>query len=106
MKTRCYSVRLKELREISPKALLATAFDGSTAVIPKSQMFGADYDIQKSEAYWISAWILEKKSMQYSCKKEAWFDSNGKMLPTYTVIKHIPEKIEPTKIEPNKDLLR
>lgn len=63
MKIRCYSVRLKELREISPKALLATGFDGSTAVIPKSQMFGPDQDVQKSEAYWISAWILKQFGM-------------------------------------------
>lgn len=106
MKTRCYSVRLKELREISPKALLATAFDGSTAVIPKSQIFGPDQDILKSEAYWISAWILERNSLQYSSKKEGWFCSDTReQLPTFTFTKHVPEKI--TKdVEPNKDLLR
>ena len=92
MKTKCYSVRLQSLVSISDKAYKATAFDGSTAIIPKSQMLGTDYEVQKSEAYWISAWILEKKDLQYSTKKEAWFDENGTMQPTYHVEHHKPEK--------------
>lgn len=92
MKTKCYSVRLQSLVSISDRAYKATAFDGSTAIIPKSQVFGQDYDVQKSEAYWISAWILEKKDLQYSAKKEAWFDENGQMQPTYHVEHHKPEK--------------
>jgi 1-aminocyclopropane-1-carboxylate deaminase/D-cysteine desulfhydrase-like pyridoxal-dependent ACC family enzyme len=59
MKIKCYSVRLKELRSISSKALLAIAHDGSSDVIPKSQVYGPDYDVRKSEAYWISAWIMK-----------------------------------------------
>ena len=92
MKTKCYSVRLESLVSISDRAYKATAFDGSTAILPKSQVFGTDYDVQKSEAYWISAWILEKKVLQYSDKKEAWFDENGQMQPTYYVEHHKPEK--------------
>lgn len=91
MKTKCYSVRLSELIRISEKAYKATAFDGSSAIIPASQVFGVDFDVQKSDAYWISAWILEQKSIQYSCKKTAWFDENKKMLPKYTIEKHTPE---------------
>ncbi|MDR1883737.1 MAG: hypothetical protein LBR26_13275 [Prevotella sp.] len=72
-KTKCYSVRLESLFSISEKAYKATAFDGSTAVIPKSQVFGQDFDVQKSDAYWISAWILEQKELQYSNKKVRWF---------------------------------
>ena len=53
MKTKCYSVRLESLVSISARAYKATAFDGSTAIIPKSQVFGQDYDVQKSDAYWI-----------------------------------------------------
>lgn len=95
MKVKCYSVRLSELRSISPKAYKATAFDGSSDIIPASQVFGQDFDVVKSDAYWISAWILEKKSLQYSWKKEAWFDADTrKMLPTYTVEKHTPERVE------------
>ena len=92
MKTLCYSVRLESLVRISDRAFKATAFDGSSDIIPASQVFGIDYDVAKSDAYWISAWILEKKSLQYSKKKQAWFDENGNQLPTYTVEKHIPEK--------------
>lgn len=95
MRVKCYSVRLSELRSISPKAYKATAFDGSSDIIPASQVFGQDFDVEKSDAYWISAWILEKKNIQYSWKKEAWFDADTrKMLPTYTVEKHNPERME------------
>jgi hypothetical protein len=101
MKTLCYSVRLSSLTSISEKAYKAEAFDGSEAIIPKSQVFGQDYDVQKSDAYWVSAWILEQKSLQYSAKKEAWFDkSTGKMLPSYSVKKHTPELKE--KLESNE----
>ena len=94
MSTLCYSVRLESLVRISDKAFKATAFDGSSDIIPASQVFGQDYEVQKSDAWWISAWILEKKSIQYSTKKQAWFDENGHQLPTYTIERHTPEKIE------------
>ena len=91
MKTRCFSVRLQDLQDISEKAYKAVAFDGSEAILPKSQVFGRDWDVAKSDAYWISAWILSKKSLQYSSKKEAFFDSeSGEMLPSVTIDKHIP----------------
>jgi hypothetical protein len=94
MRTLCYSVRLESLVRISDKAFKATAFDGSSDIIPASQVFGRDYEVQKSDAYWISAWILEKKSIQYSSKKQAWFDEDRHMMPTYTIERHTPEKIE------------
>ena len=105
MKTRCYSVRLESLVSVSDKAFKATAFDGSTAIIPKSQVFGQDFDVQKSDAWWIAAWILEKKELQYSAKKEALFDSEtGDMLPSYTVHKHKPQRIEVKDVKPIKEL--
>lgn len=104
MKTKCYSVRLESLFSISDKAFKARAFDGSEAIIPKSQVFGPDYDVQKSEAYWISAWILEKKDIQYSTKKEAWFDENGNMLPSYHIEHHKPERKQAINTEPLKEL--
>lgn len=98
MKSLCYSVRLSSLTVISDKCYKATAFDGSEALIPKSQVFGQDYSVTKSEAYWISQWILKQKELQYSGKKEAWFDSvTRKMLPTYTIEKHTPERVEPVE---------
>jgi hypothetical protein len=107
MKTLCYSVRLHSLVSISDKAYKAVAFNGSSAIIPKSQVFGADFSVEKSEAYWISAWILGKTELQYSGKKEAWFCSEtGQQLPTYSFEKHVPEKVENTDIKPDADLIR
>lgn len=96
MRTKCFSVRLESLVSISDKAFKATAFDGSSAILPKSQVFGEDYEVAKSEAYWISEWILQQKSLQFSRKKSAWFDTESrKRLPDYIVEKHIPERINP-----------
>lgn len=96
MKVLTYSVRLSSLTSISEKAYKATAFDGSTAIIPKSQVFGYDYDVQKSTAYWISEWILKQKQLQYSNKKKAWFDSvSRKQLPNIEIKRHIPDEREP-----------
>lgn len=96
MRVKCYSVRLECLTAISGKALKAVAFDGSSAIIPTSQYYGGDFEVSKSCAYWISAWILEKVHIQYSSKKVAWFDSQTKkMLPSYTVEKFTPEYKKP-----------
>ena len=93
MKTKCYSVRLSSLISISEKAYKATAFDGSTAIIPKSQVFGPDYEVVKSEAYWISAWILEKKNLMYSVKKERFFNHETGAIESVTVHHYVPETI-------------
>ncbi|MNQ60137.1 hypothetical protein D3C85_744070 [compost metagenome] len=107
MKSLCYSVRLLSLTTISDKCYLATAFDGSEALIPKSQVFGQDYSVKKSEAYWISEWILRQKDIQYSSKKEAYFDSvTRKEVPNYTITKHNPEKINPLSVNNIEDLKR
>lgn len=106
MRTLCISVRLESLVRISDKAFKATAFDGSSDIIPASQVFGRDYEVTKSEAYWISSWILEKKSIQYSGKKQAWFDENGHQLPTYTIERHQPEKREAKENNEIKSLKR
>lgn len=107
MRSLCYSVRLSSLTGISDKCYLATAFDGSESLIPKSQVFGQDYSVQKSEAYWISAWILEQKRIQYSAKKQATFDSiTRKEVPTWTIEKHEPVKIDPLENNTIKELKR
>lgn len=107
MKTKCYSVRLESLVSISDKAYRATSFDGSSDIIPKSQVFGMDYDVQKSAAYWIASWVLEKKDIQYSNKKEAWFDSDtGDMLPTYHIEHHTPIKKNPINNNIHNELIK
>ena len=106
MKTLCYSVRLKDMRRISDKAYKAVAFDGSEAIIPASQVFGIDFGVEKSDAWWISAWILERKELQYSERKQAYFDEHGKMTPVTIVEKHIAPKKEIQGLNEVKDLLR
>lgn len=99
-KIKVYSVRLQNLTTISDKCYKATAFDGSEALIPKSQVFGRDYDVQKSDAYWISAWILEQKNIQYSQKKEGWYNPSTMNVeaPYYLeVAHHKPEQVAPIK---------
>lgn len=107
MKSLCYSVRLESLTAISDKCYKAIAFDGSEALIPKSQVFGQDYSVKKSVAYWISEWILKQKSLQYSSKKQATFDTvTRKEVPSWTVVKHIPQSKEPVKNNTIKELRR
>jgi len=94
-KVKCYSVRLQTLISISEKCYQATAFDGSSALIPKSQFFGQDYEVQNSDAWWISAWILEQKNLQYSTSKVSFFDKDKAEFFDESPIKierHIPEE--------------
>jgi hypothetical protein len=107
MKTLCYSVRLSSFVEISDKCYKAVGFDGSESLIPKSQYFGIDYDVQKSEAHWISSWILEKKDLVYSQKKKAWFNSDtGRMEPHFEIETHEPTPIAPVESKPHGDLTK
>ena len=105
-KTMCYSVRLESLTRISEKAYKATSFDGSSDIIPVSCVFGRDFEVMKSDAYWIASWILPKKDIQYSSKKSAWFDESGQMLPTYTVTRHEPKTVEAKESNVIKELKR
>ena len=107
MKIKVISVRLKSLEKISEKAYLAKAFDGSSGIIPISQVFGSDNDIQKSEAYWINEWILQQKTIQYSNKKISYFDTiSKKFIPQIVIEKHIPEHKDPINITQDESLIR
>lgn len=109
MKTKCFSVRLMSLVSISDKAYKAKAFDGGECILPKSQVFGVDYDVVKSDAYWISEWILKNKDLQYSNKKIGWYNSLTKRIePAFeiTIEKHVPDKKQITNNEPLKQLKR
>ena len=86
-RTLCFSVRLESLVSISDKAYKAHSYDGSEDILPKSCVFGQDYEVLKSDAYWIAAWVLPKK--------QAWFDENGKRLPTYSSVHHKPSSVAP-----------
>lgn len=107
MKVKCYSVRLEEFTQVSPKCYKAVDFNGNSDLIPSSQFFGDDYEVKKSDAYYISAWILEKNNIQYSKNKERWFDKDtGKMLPQIKIKKNIPKKINRDKIDIDESLIR
>lgn len=108
-KIKVYSVRLKSLTDISDKAYLAEDFNANKAIIPKSQVYESDLSALKSQAYWISAWILEKKSLQYSTKKVGWYNTQfGKIEPNITILKEIitPERIQAIESEPDESLIR
>lgn len=106
-----FSVRVRSYCEISPKATVVTAFDGSEAIIPNSQIAGVDYEVSKSDALWISEWILKQKSLQYSEKKQRnFYQSNGSwrmcQFDTVEVVKHVPEKVEVKQTEVINELIR
>lgn len=92
-RTLCFSVRLESVVSISDKAYKIRSYDGSEDILPKSCFFGQDYEVKKSDAYWIAAWILPKKKIQYSNKKQSWFSAGGKKLPTITT--HTPSTVAP-----------
>lgn len=105
--TRCISVRLESLVRISDKCYKATAFDGSEALIPKSQVYGQDYDVQKSEAYWITEWILNKNpQLQYSSKKQTIFTKEGKNIGNIEITHHTPKKLYLNDIKHDDSLTR
>ena len=71
-KTLCYSIRLSEYRPVG-EAYFLKAFDGSSCFVPKSCVLGEDFGTVKSSALWVASWILAKKNIQYSSKKQRWF---------------------------------
>lgn len=99
-KTKCYSVRLHSLTRISPKCWKAEDFNGNTSLIPDSQLFGQDWEVQKSSAYWIAAWVLERSDLIYSHKKVGWYNPELDRVesPVHTIIeRHVPERISPVE---------
>lgn len=105
MKTKCYSVRVESLAEISPKAFRLTAYDGSSCIIPKSAVLAEDFEVEKSQAYYIAAWCMDTRSVQFSKKKVRWFE-NGKMLADTIVTHHVPEKVDAVADNRIEDLSR
>lgn len=104
MGNKCYSVAFKEMRDISPKAVVIKCHDGTSDVFPKSTIFG--YDNERDNAVWIAAWILDKKSITFSRKKERMFGDDGKEQDSVEVYHHIPKKKEPIHNNIIKELER
>ena len=105
-KTQCFSVRLETLVSISDKAYKVRSYDGSEDILPKSCVSGKDHEVKKNNAYWVASWILPKKRIQYSTKKEAWFDERGKRLPEYSSVRHKPNRMGPVLDNSVKELER
>lgn len=111
-KTKCYSVRLKNLTQISSKCWKAEDWQGETYLIPDSQYFGRDYDVVKSDAHWIAAWIIDKEDckLMVSTKKIGWYNpSKRKVEPNIVieVIKTTPKKVEfNPNSSPNESLIK
>jgi hypothetical protein len=102
MRVKCYLVKLKDLVDISEKAYKAIAYDGSEAILPKSQIIRPDGD-----AWWISCWVMDQKQLQFSKKKVAWIDTRTmQVMPVVTIETHVPQRIEPTNADANDELVR
>lgn len=102
---KCISVRLASFSPISNKCYKAVAFDGSEALIPASQFYGQDYSVTKSNAYWITEWILGKVHLQHSNKKWTIFSKDGHDCGQIEFKHHIPQPIK-KEVEHNKDLFK
>lgn len=105
---KCYSVRLQSLVSISPKCYKAVAFDGSECLLPKSVVYGQDYGVSKSCAYWIAAWFLDKDNVniQYSDKKWTIFTKDGRNIGRIEIEQHTPDRHDPVSDNTIEDLKR
>lgn len=111
-KTKCYSVRLKSLTQISTKCWKAEDWRGETYLIPDSQYFGPDWDVSKSEAHWIASWIIDKEDckLMVSTKKIGWYNpKKGKVEPNVVIEVEVkkPKKIEfDSNQQPDESLIK
>ena len=93
---KCYLVKLKSLIRISDKAYKATAFDGTEDILPVKMVIARESSITTSEAWWVSAWILERKKIPYSKKDHKYFDIETlKEKPEVIIEKHKPKPLTP-----------
>ncbi len=90
---KCYLVKLKEFEQISPKCYKAVDYAGNEALIPASQFCG----YSGSNGVYLTAWILERKNLQYSTKKPVDILDGGVNDDVVTIRKHTPEKLDPEK---------
>lgn len=101
---RCYLVKVKELISISDKAYKAVGHDGSTAILPKSQVIMPG---NCENEWWVSCWIMDEKELQHSKKIIAWANAG-----TYTVKyevqheHHIPKPLAPLNTQADAKLIR
>ena len=63
-----YKCKYRDLRHISDKAVVVDCFDGSSDILPKSQIRFLD------AAILVPAWLAAKKTLQFSSKK-VWLEN-------------------------------
>ena len=95
---KCILVKLSEIADISPLAIKVKDFNGNTAIIPKSQVFGYE-EGNGYEACWVSEWIVKQKHITFSHKHEAWFNTGTRKLSSQqkTVTHYKPAAIAPVE---------
>lgn len=92
---KCYLVKLQEFRQITPKCYKAVDFSGNEELIPASQVCGITQGKAGADVY-LSAWILERKSLVYSEKNPVFIEPGE--IPdedVITITKHHPPKLAP-----------
>lgn len=100
---KCFCIKAKSIVDISAKCLKVSDYNGNEELIPKSQVYG--FSDGNSQCIWIAAWLVEKRTLTYSAKKEGWFDANGNNYSAITE-KIVPEEVSPSKVEEIAELLR
>lgn len=60
-----HKVKYRSVRDISDKAVVVQCFDGSTAILPKSQIQHHALE----NALLVPAWLCEKRGIQHANKK-------------------------------------
>jgi hypothetical protein len=100
---KCYLVKLAEFNQISPKCYKAVDYSGNEALIPASQFCG----YAGQNGVYLTAWILERKNLQYSMKKPVDILDGGINGDIVTITKHTPAKLEAeTGVVPDESLIR
>lgn len=92
---KCYLVKLQEFRQITPKCYKAVDFSGHEDLIPASQVYGIMQGKAGANVY-LTAWILERKSLQYSDKSPVFIEPGE--VPdedVVTITRHHPPKLDP-----------
>ena len=88
--TRCYIVKLRDVKTISAKAVKVWDYSGGVEILPISQMLH-----KGGNEYWVAEFVLRGKNLAYSYKNTSWVDlCSGKVSPMVKIEEYVPDKIE------------
>jgi hypothetical protein len=111
------SVKVKDLIDITPKAVKLITFDGREHIVPKSQVFGMDGVLSSdaSEAYIIAEFIVREKGIQHSKDNSVWVNritgeykrtTRWHKIANTIILKHVPVSKTPIQTDPDDELIR